>query len=208
MKKNFGLLDLIFYIIFPLIVWNEMKDILGEYYAMLLSTVPGVVYSLYRFKQLKRLNLLGLVLLGNLIVSTLLTVLSNSAIQALWNEVYYNSCLAVLLLITCFNNKPFAKYVALDLAEMQGRSRTIMRNLFLESNVLKIFKFITLALALHFASLAAVMTKLIQNYGTEAFSKGIIIKQVLSLGFYGLAFVGFIYSAKVVNENIKKEYKV
>ncbi|WP_218160806.1 hypothetical protein [Bacillus sp. 491mf] len=52
------------------------------------------------------------------------------------------------------------------------------------------------------------MTKLIQNFGTEAFSKGIIIKQVLSLGFYGLAFVGFIYSAKVVNENINKEYNV
>ncbi|MGM0866333.1 MAG: hypothetical protein ACQEWF_16795 [Bacillota bacterium] len=49
MKRNFVLLDLLIYVALPLFVWNIMRDYIGDYYAMLLSSVPGIIgLSFYR----------------------------------------------------------------------------------------------------------------------------------------------------------------
>ncbi|MGP4060733.1 hypothetical protein [Halobacillus sp. H74] len=66
MKSNrFVLLDLICYVVFPLAVWNITRDYIGDYYAMLLSSIPGIIYAIYRFKALKKVG--GFFYIGKII---------------------------------------------------------------------------------------------------------------------------------------------
>jgi hypothetical protein len=62
MKKNIVLLDLIFYGALPLLFWNVLRDVTGDYYAMLLSSVPAILYTMYRFWEMKRVNVFGIYL--------------------------------------------------------------------------------------------------------------------------------------------------
>jgi len=73
MKNNVILLDLIFYLALPLFVWHVLRDHVGDYYAMLLTSVPGIIYTLYRFKQTKKLNVTGTFILASLVIGTVLT---------------------------------------------------------------------------------------------------------------------------------------
>ncbi|WP_374056177.1 hypothetical protein [Rossellomorea sp. FM04394] len=83
MKKNFVLLDLLMYVALPLFVWNIMRDYIGDYYAMLLFSVPGIIYTVYRFIEMKKVNTFGLFILVTLIVGTLIDVLAGSSLQLL-----------------------------------------------------------------------------------------------------------------------------
>jgi hypothetical protein len=100
LRKNIVLLDLICFVIFPLAVWNVSKDYIDDYYAMLISSVPGIIYSIYRFYELKRIHITGLFIIGNLIINTLIDVFAGSALQMLWNHVFYDYALASFFLLT------------------------------------------------------------------------------------------------------------
>ncbi|MFC8575402.1 VC0807 family protein, partial [Heyndrickxia sporothermodurans] len=90
MSKRIVIWDIICYLIFPIVIWNYGKNHIGEYYAMLVSTLPGILYSIVRFILLKRVNLFGIFMVLNLLIGTLVDVLAGSAIQMLWNDVFYS----------------------------------------------------------------------------------------------------------------------
>src|SRR5690625_7616003 len=60
MNKRLMLLDLICYGVIPFLIWNYGRESLGDYIAILLSTVPGFIYTIYRFIKEKQLNIFGL----------------------------------------------------------------------------------------------------------------------------------------------------
>jgi hypothetical protein len=211
MKKNIVLLDLIFYVGLPLFVWNGMRDFLGDYYAMLLSSVPGIVYSLYRFFELKRVNILGIFMIATLVVGTLIDVLAGSALQLLWNNVYYAAAMSTFFIITIVMKKPIALYFGLDFAELQGYDRKFSKHLYNEKPIFIIFQLVTFVFAIRSGVLAGVKAWLILEYGVDAFDKGIIIRQAFNWIMTGLAVGGFIYIGKLINdspaliEKVKKE---
>ena len=84
-NKKFILLDLIFYAALPYLIWNFGRDSLGDYTAMLVSTIPGFVYTIYRFILDKQFNITGLFILGSLALGTTVDLLSGSAEQMIWN---------------------------------------------------------------------------------------------------------------------------
>jgi hypothetical protein len=49
MSKQGGLLDVVWYIIFLLVVWHVAHGHIDDYYAMLISTVFGMAYKIYCF---------------------------------------------------------------------------------------------------------------------------------------------------------------
>jgi len=193
LKNNVVVLDIIFYVVLPLAVWNLGRDLLGDYIAMIISTIPGILYSLYRFFELKKVNFFGLFLLSNLIITFLIDVLAGSAIQLLWNNVIYAYILGSIFLVTIMVKKPIFLYVTLDLVELQGNDRGEMKELFYSKRILSIFNWITAGIALKFIILAAVKTWLIQQYGVEAFDKGIILRQALNWGFTIISLSGFYF---------------
>ncbi|MEH7123251.1 VC0807 family protein [Bacillus sp. JJ1532] len=201
MKKYIVLLDIVFYVVFPLAVWNLGREWLGDYLAMILSTVPGILYSLYRFFELKKINFFGIYLLTNLIITFLIDVLAGSALQLLWNNVIYSYILGVVFFGTIIVKKPIFLYMALDLTEMQGQDRSEMKSLFFEKKILTIFGWITAGFALKFIILATIKTWLIQQYGVEAFDKGIILRQILNWGFTIVSLSGFYFINKELGKS-------
>lgn len=199
MRKNVIISDLIFYVIFPLVIWNLGRDYLGDYYAMLVSSVPGIIYSMIRFILLKRIHLLGIFLIANLIVQTLVDVLAGSAIQMLWNGVLFSYISAALFILTILANKPIVLYFSLDVVEMQGYDRKRMKESFYERKILFLFKLITFGFALKKILLASIKVGLIYKYGVEAFDKGILIRQIINWGISGISIYGFIHISQLLN---------
>ncbi|WP_301538650.1 VC0807 family protein [Bacillus sp. THAF10] len=193
--------DVIFYLIFPIVIWNVSRDFLGDYYAMLISSIPGIIYSLIRFILLKKINLFGIFIISNLFLGTLIDVLSGSAINLLWNNIYYSYFLGILFLFTIFLNKPIALYFALDFVELQGQNRIKMKEIFYQKRILNIFKLITFVFAFRDILLASIKWWLISTYGIESFDKGLVLRQIFSWVLTGLSIYGFIYVSNIINEN-------
>jgi hypothetical protein len=201
LQKNIVFLDLICFVIFPLVVWNVGKDYIGDYYAMLVSSVPGIIYSIYRFYELKRINITGLFIIGNLIIGTLIDVLAGSALQMLWNHVFYDYALTAFFLLTIVIKQPMALYFGLDFVELQGQDRTFSKKLFFQKKIFVIFQLITLGFALRNGILAAIKTWLILEYGADAFTKGLLFRQAFSWVMTGITVVGYSYISKMINQS-------
>lgn len=60
MNKKLITLDLLCYGVIPFIIWNYGREPLGDYIAILLSTVPGFIYTVYRFAKENQLNIAGI----------------------------------------------------------------------------------------------------------------------------------------------------
>lgn len=201
MKKNIVLLDLMIYVALPLFVWNILRDYTGDYYAMLLSSVPGIIYTVYRFVEMKKVNTFGLFILFTLIVGTLIDVLAGSSLQLLWNNVYYAAGISLFFFVTMVVRRPITLYFGLDFAELQGHDRMFSKRLFYKKPLYILFQLITLCFALRSGILAGVKAWLILEYGVEAFDKGIILRQAFSWIMTGVTFIGFFYIGKIINNS-------
>jgi len=184
-----------------------LRDHVGDYYAMLLTSVPGILYTLYRFKETKKLNVTGTFILASLVIGTVIDLLSGSALRLLWNNVYYSLAIGVFFLGTMLFKRPLALYFALDVAELQGHDRKFSKHLFNHKPLILIFQGITLILALRSGLFAGVNSWLILEYGVEAFVKGILLKQVLGWVISAITVFGLFDVGKVIKyspELIKK----
>ena len=199
MQKNIVIYDLIFYIIFPILIFNVLQDYIGDYYAMLISSIPGVIYSSIRFVMLKKVNFFGVFIITNLAIGTLIDVLSGSAIQLLWNNIYYSYFVGGFFILSVVIKKPIFLYFSLDFVEMQGQGRDKMKELFYQRKILLIFNLITLGFAFRDILLATIKIWLVSEYGVDAFDKGIVIRQLLSWTLTGISIYGFIYISKLLN---------
>ncbi|MEK5520831.1 VC0807 family protein [Heyndrickxia sp. FSL W8-0423] len=205
MSKRIVIWDIICYLIFPIVIWNYGKNHIGEYYAMLVSTLPGILYSIVRFILLKRVNLFGIFMVLNLLIGTLVDVLAGSAIQMLWNDVFYSYILALIFIVTIVVNKPLFLFFSLDLVEMQGHNRTKMKSLFYQKKILFIYKLITFGFAFREILLSSLKIALILKYGVNSFDKSIILRQILSWGTFGISFYGFFYISKLLNNQTNSQ---
>ena len=106
---------------------------------MLLSTVPGILYTLFRF-NLTEFNFTGIFIILNLSFGVLLDVLSVSAQQLQWNNVFYAIALAIIYLISYFLKKPIHLFFTLDIM-VQRVSKTITKKFFLLKKAFKIVQY-------------------------------------------------------------------
>lgn len=213
-NRKFIVLDLICYVAFPLMVWHLTRDWIGDYYAMLLSSVPGIIYTVYRFLALKKINVFGIYILATLIIGTLIDVLAGSALQLLWNNVIFAYVMAGGFIVTILIKRPISLYFALDFTELQGYNRSFNKRLFYKKKLLRIFNWIVVAFAFQDVLLATIKAWLITEYGVEAFDKGIILRQVINWGITFVIMGGFFYVGKVIEnspeliEEVKEEIKL
>lgn len=208
MKKNLFILDIIFYVGLPLFVWHVLRDHVGDYAAMLLTSVPGIIYTLYRFKEMKEINVTGTFILATMVIGMVVDLMSGSALQMLWNNVYYAAAIGVFYLLTMLLKKPLALYFALDMAELQGYDRTFSKHLYFQKRLFIVFQLITFVFALRNVLSVLLNSWLIQQYGVEAFDNGILIKQILGWVMTGLTIIGFIYVGKVIQDSPEMINKV
>jgi hypothetical protein len=200
MKTYIIFLDLLFYVAFPLLIWNLGRDYTGDYYAMLASSIPAILYSIYRFYEIKKVNFTGIFILSTLIISTLVDFLAGSAIQLLWNNVYYSIGMALFYVGSVLLNRPAALFLSLDLVEMRGNDRSLTKDIFYQRNIFLVFTWITLLFACQEVVLSIIRVFLIEKYGVEAFDHGIVYRQIIGWTFTLISIFGFIYIAKLYNQ--------
>lgn len=201
MRKEMNLiLDLFFYFLFPLVIWKMCRPYFNDYLAIILSYMPGIIYSFYRLFHSRGLNFTRVFLFINIVAEMAVVLLSRSSIQVLWNSAFYSIGLAFLYLTSCFIHKPIFLYFALDILVLQGYDREITKGMLKETNSLNILKLMTVINSIDNLLYALLLIQSISKNGIEAYSYSIIIDQTLSLVISGISVIGFILLYKNIDE--------
>ena len=187
------LLDIILYFIFPLFFWDIGRILLGDYATILFSSVPGIIYTLYRFKITERFNFTGLFIILNLSSGIIVDILSVSAIQLLWNNVWLSFFLAMIYFISCLVKKPIHLFFTLDILVLRGYDQSLTKERLYEDKTLILLNIITLIYCIVECSYAFIMIHWISLYGVEAFHLDIILDNILNIVMTGISIVSFIF---------------
>ncbi|MED4015567.1 VC0807 family protein [Sutcliffiella cohnii] len=202
MRKT-AILDIIFYIAIPYIIWNYAREPLGDYYAILFSTIPGIFYTVYRFFKEKQFNISGLFILGSLCISTSVNLLSNDAESMLWNQVYVGYFFASIFLVSIFIKQPIALYFAVDFAALQGHARANSKALFSTKGIFIWFQLITFLFVLRGIVQNTLKAWLINTQGVDGYGQMIIYLNISGWIFSGIIFLGFILVGNKINRSLK-----
>ncbi|MCM3003468.1 VC0807 family protein [Priestia koreensis] len=181
--KNKVIFDLLFYIALPYLIWNQGRHFLGDYYAILLSTAPAFIYTIYTFVKEKQFNVTGLFLVITLLIRTIVDIISGKADTMLVNQAYFMFGLGVVLFITMLIKKPLGLYFFVDTAYLMGYKREESLPLFKEKPLFSMFQWLTLLFALRYILLGIVKLYLLQKFGVEGYGNMIVIRQVITWVF-------------------------
>ncbi|WP_405097144.1 VC0807 family protein [Oceanobacillus sp. FSL H7-0719] len=199
MNKKLVLLDLIFYAAIPYIIWTYGKDPLGDYWAILLSTLPGFIYTVYRFMVEKQFNTSGLFIISSLFINTAVNLISSSAESMLWNQVYLGLAYALVFLLSMLFKNPLGLYFAVDWAYLQGYERKSSKALFRTKGIFKGFQLLTLLFVVRSAFQSTLKMWLLIQYGAESYGQMIIYLNISGWIFSGLIMFGFLHISVKVN---------
>ncbi|MBB4824730.1 hypothetical protein HNO89_001954 [Sporosarcina luteola] len=170
--------DLLIYMAVPYFIWNYGREPLGDYAALLLSTVPGLLYTLFRFIHERQFNITGAFILVSLLIDTLVNLLSGSAERMLWNQVYLGYGYALLYLISILLKKPLGLYFGVDFAYMLGNPREPSKKLFFSKELFTWFQLVTLLLVIRGIVQNTFKFWLIDSYGVDGYGQMLIYLKI------------------------------
>ena len=202
MKKSI-LFELLFFLIIPLFIWNFGRDILGDYWAILISTVPSLIFALIQFAVQKQFNFTGITTVSFLLVGVIVDLLSPNAEQMLWNGIYLSCLYSFLFLISIMIKRPIALYFSVDFAYLQGYKREDSKALFFRKELIAPFQWMT-ALFL-FRNIFFIMLKswMLVTYGLDGYNNMLIVVKICSWIFGGIIMIGFIVLSNKINQVVK-----
>ncbi|MDE4085300.1 hypothetical protein PO902_09725 [Planococcus maritimus] len=202
--KNFILLDLICYVALPYFIWTYGREPLGDYYAMLFSTVPGFLYTIYRFSKERQFNVAGLSILLSLFLGTMVNLLSGGAENLLWNQVYLGYTFGLVYLISILVKKPLALQFAVDFVYLQGMPKNKSKALFSKKPIFLWFQLLTGLF--FFTSLFQNSFKawLIHSYGVDGYGEMLLYLKASGWFFYGLSIAGFFLIGHKINSQLEQ----
>lgn len=192
--NKFIIFDLVFYVAIPYILWKFGRDPFGDYIAMLISTVPGFIYTIYRFVKEKQFNIAGLFIILSLLIGTMVNLFSGSAEQMLWNNVFLGLMYAFIHFIAFLMKRPFSLYFAVDFSYLQGYDRKSSTNLFYQKGIFQWFQLIQVLFILRSLVIAGLNTYLLKVYGVDGYDQMLIYRQIVSWTFSALILGMFFYT--------------
>ncbi|WP_241773258.1 VC0807 family protein [Bacillus sp. LL01] len=204
MKNKIVVFDLIFYLALPYLIWKFGQEPLGDYYAILLSTAPGFVYTIIRFAVERQFNVTGMFIMVSLFISTLVDILSGDAFTMLQNSVYVSAGFGLFILGTMLVKRPLALYFGVDIAYLQGHKREDSLKLYRQKSILPAFYIITGIFALRGLVAAGLKFYLIGVYGVQGYDRILFFMKVNGWVFGALIAAGFIYSSLKINDHLEK----
>lgn len=206
-NKKIIIFDIIFYVALPYFIWKYGRDPFGDYVAMLISTIPGFVYTVYRFILEKQFNIAGIFIIGSLLLGTTVDLLSGSAERMLWNSVYLGLFYVVVHIVALMIRRPFALYFAVDFAYLQGHARKDSTKLFYQQGVFKWFQFIQVLFIIRGLFMAGLKVFLLQKYSVDAYESMLIYRQIVGW-FFNIVITGvFIYTNVPINRFVENQEK-
>ncbi|MDN4074871.1 VC0807 family protein [Fictibacillus terranigra] len=206
MKKSIVVFDLLFYLILPYLIWNQGRDVLGDYYAILLSSVPGFIYTIFRFVKEKQFNVTGMFILFSLFAGTAIDLLSGGAERMLWNQVFFGIFMALLIFTTILIKQPLGMHFAVDIAYIQGEPRDKTQSLYRKPEFYKYFVGLTGLFAFRSLFQAGLKSYLLMEYGAKKYDFILFAMKISGWIFGGLITAGFVFiSLKIYNYHEKNK---
>lgn len=181
MKKRLAL-ELGIYIILPIV----LGIVLGKslmYYAMGVSLLGGIVYTIINKIKNKVYNLSGITILSFLVINMALNVISKTQYDLIIKEIYFLITVSILLSVFIVFKKSFIMQILKDTLEILGYKKTNIDNIFGKNQLDSYFTSFTSLFIVHLLILSFIKMHFILIYG----SNGIIKAQSLS------SFIGFIF---------------
>jgi hypothetical protein len=193
MKKK-TVCDIIFYLIIPLFIWNGLRKELGDYYTMLLTSLPGFIYTTYFFFKDRTYNITGIFILVSLFAGRILDIISGSAERILWNDIYINIAYTLFWIATIIIRKPMGMYFFVDYASVQGFERENTIKLYRTKELFRYFEYFTALFAIKGIESIILKSWSIKTFGVDGFNQISIIMSVNGYIFTAItiAFILFI----------------
>lgn len=178
MKKESNLIifDLILYLVFPLVLYKVLQHYFSDYWAMLLPTVPGILYTLFRFWYTKQSNVTGIFIISTLTVSTAVDLMAlGSAKNLILYNVYYHFALVAVFILLLLIKKPLPYYFMIDIAAVQGQDREESKKLYKHPSLFKLFQYLFIAWIIKDIVFAIGQWWMVDTYGIKAYYSRTII---------------------------------
>ncbi|MCD7036272.1 hypothetical protein LRR81_18670 [Metabacillus sp. GX 13764] len=205
MKKYQMIGDILFYLALPYFIWKFGQEPLGNYYAMLLSTTPGIVYTIFRFFADKQFNVTGVFILASMSVTTIIDLLSQSAERMQWNNVYTAFGFGLFWIITMIMKKPFALYLMADISALQGIDREKSKKLYRSKKLLPLFYMVSILFAARSMISGFLRAYLINTIGISHYDKILFYMKVYGWIFGAIMAVAFVYVGMKISNEMEKE---
>ncbi|MGD7044436.1 VC0807 family protein [Jeotgalibacillus proteolyticus] len=205
MKKNIILLDILCYGVIPFLIWNQGRDLLGDYWAIILSTVPAIIYTVIRFFVERQFNIAGIFIVTSLLISTTVNLLSENALSMLWNQVYLGFSFAGLYLLSILFKKPLALYFMVDIAFLQGYPREGCKALFKEKGLFIWFQLLTAFFVLRGVTQNSLKAWLIDTYGADGYGQVIIYMNISGWIFSALIAAGYFFIGSKITRHLAEK---
>ena len=204
MKNKIFLIEIIVYAVLPILIWKYGREMVDDYIAMLASTIPGIIYTIYRFAKDKQFNITGLFVLISLVIGTSADLLAGSAEQMIWNGVYLGLLFSAFHFFLFLIKRPLSLYLAVDFMYLQGEARQDSRALFYKKGIFKYFQIIQILFVVRGICLSALTAFLLNRHGVDSYTSMLIYKQVVMWSF-SIAIIGlFFYINVPVKEHFAK----
>lgn len=177
MKKESNLIiyDLILYLVFPLVGYKLLKPYIGDYWAMIVPTIPGILYTLFRFWYTKQFNVTGIFIISTMSVSTALDLIAGTKENLLLYNVYYHIGLIGVFFILFAIKKPLPYYFMIDIAAIQGQEREESKKLYKHPSLFKLFQYLFIAWIVKDIIFTGAQWWMLEAYGVKAYYSRTII---------------------------------
>lgn len=180
----------------PLLFWNLLRTYFGDYYTLLMSTIPGVIYAIVTFVQKKEHRITGYIFFLGMLVARLMDLLVSTSEGILWNDVRVNMLYVILWSSSIVFGKPVGLYFFLDYASYSGLDYQKSKEKFSKKPFIKYFYRFTFLLLLQDLFMAILYTVLIRYCGIDYYNKIIVITGIFNYLNIGMITLFVIYIIK------------
>lgn len=202
MKKKRILLDLLVYLIIPLLCWNLFRGTISDYWLITIGLVPGLIYTIVTVAIEKEWSISGVFLLVMISLNLVVNLLSSTATQALWNPVWLSAATIVFYVLTMAAKRPFGIFFFIDYAHRMGMPRERAVKLYGHpANIGHFYKF-TAFLMLREVVTILVRAVLLTIYGVDGYNQVSVGNSVVNYAFTGLTVVYVIYILKHMDNTV------
>ncbi len=169
--KSSMLWDVVIYLVLPIAVWRLGEGHLPDYYLILLTGIPGIIYTVLTLAIRKKANFTGIFLLTTMLIDSALDLLAGSVrnmfLYGLWQSVVMILFYGLTLLLS----RPVSMYFALDVAELQGYNRQETRELYVSPKPWRLLQLITVLMGVKSLGFAFIKWSVLTHFYNEQLGK-------------------------------------
>lgn len=196
MKKKF-VIEIIIYTVLPVLLWKILKIKIENYYAMLASIAPGIVYTFYKLYHEKMINAIGGFIFFSRMLFLGLALIKKSDLWFLQSYIWHQLIMAFIFSVSLIIKKYIPFYFFLEMYEGFGYNREDISLLCHESRIYRYFRYYTLFYVFIRISNSLIRYMLIGKFGVNGYDKILIIT-------YSIIWVSLSIELKYISYIIQK----